>query len=172
MFKYGFSLLLVLSLTSPVLAQESAEQLASESAEESEYRNSVEIFLGAATEASSGATAFALGLGYLREISGDLRVAFVLEFADSDVSREALILVPFYVNLTGGLLLGMGPGIERLQEIGEDGEEETTVLLAVRFSAAWEFEIGGRFIIAPEINMDVADGNGTWVYGAAFGWAF
>jgi hypothetical protein len=171
--KVGLVLLLALAIASPVLAQESAEGLARETAAESEeYSNSVEVLLGAVTEAGSGATAFALGFGYLRDISGDLKIAFVVEFAASDVRREGLILMPFYVNPTGGLLLGMGPGIEGLRETGEDGEEETTVLLAVRFSAAWEFEIGRRFIIAPEINMDVADGNGTWVYGVALGWAF
>ncbi len=163
---FGLPLLFALSPASSLLAQDSVE-----SAEEGEeHSNSVELFLGGATETEGGASGWAIGLGYLRHISGDLKVAFVAEIAPG-LEREWLLLAPLYVQPVGGLLVGMGPGIDsRLETHGD--EEERTLYLAVRFSAAWEFEIGHRFLVTPEVNMDVVDGSGTWVYGVAFGVAF
>lgn len=163
---FGLPLLVALSPASPLLAQDSIE-----SAEEGEeYSNSVEILLGAATETEGGESGWAIGLGYLRHISGDLKIGVVAEVAPG-LEREWLLLAPLYVQPIGGLLVGMGPGIDsRLETHGD--EEERTIYLAVRFSAAWEFEVGRRFFIAPEVNMDVVDGSGTWVYGMVFGVAF
>lgn len=174
MFKYGFSLLLVMSLASPVLAQESAEQLARESAEESEeYSNAVDVLLGATTETDPTLTAFTIGLGYLRRLSPFWTVGVAGEFATSSVLREWLIFANVYIRPAGGLVLGTGPGIEgALEKASEDEEGEQTSDFAWRFFVGWEFEVGSRYTISPEVNLDLIGGEVAWVYGVAFGVQF
>lgn len=155
------------SLVSPLTAQESGE-------EEVERRNAVEVFVGAVTETAESATGFGIGLEYNRRLSSSWSLGVeLIEISTTDVSRGWLVVVPAYLHPVGGLELKAGPGIEGSKEQREEGgESETRVEFAMRFGAGWEFELGKRFTLTPEVNMDVIGGSVTWVYGLSFGLDF
>jgi hypothetical protein len=164
----GTALCLLGSLASPLAAQESGE-------DEVERRNAVEVFVGAVTETAESSTGFGIGLEYNRRLSSSWRIGVeLIEISTTDVSRGWLVVVPAYFNPVGGLGLKAGPGIEGSKETSEEeGESETKVEFAMRFGAGWEFELGSRFTVTPEINLDVVGGDDiTWVYGLSFGWGF
>lgn len=159
--------LVLLCLAPPVAAQEAGE-------EEAEYRNAVELFVGAVTETEESASGPGIGIEYQRHLSTRWSLGIeAIEISTTNVSRGFLVVVPLYFNLVGGLGLKAGPGIEGSREEPEDGGEgESTTRFAMRFGAGWEFELGKRFTLTPEVNMDVIEGNLTWVYGLSFGVEF
>lgn len=160
-------LVLVCCFAPPVTAQEVGE-------EESEYRNAVELFVGAVTETEESATGIGVGLEYQRHLSSRWSLGIeAIEISTTEVSRGFLVVVPVYLNPVGGLGLKAGPGIEGSKEEAEDGgESESSTRFAMRFGAGWEFELGKRFTLTPEVNMDVIGGSLTWVYGLSFGVEF
>ena len=162
--RFGMPLLLLLSLASRGVAQESG-------AEEVELRNAVEVFVGAVTETEESATGFGVGLEYNRRLSRRWSLGVeLIEISTTDVGRGWLVIVPAYFHPVGGLSLKAGAGVEGSKEEPEDGSEsETKIEFAARFGAAWEFELGRRFTISPEVNLDLVGGSVTWVYGLSFG---
>jgi hypothetical protein len=158
--------LLLIGLAAPLHGQESED-------EEEERLNAVELFLGGVTETSESATGFGAGLGYVRRLSSLWGLGVAGELSTTDVERAWLLNVPIYFYPAGGLGIKVGPVIEGSKEKPEEGEEsETETELGVRFGAAWEFEVGERFTVSPEVNLDLVDGSTTWVYGLTFGLGF
>ena len=158
--------LLLIGLAAPLHGQES-------DGEEEERLNAVEVFLGGVTETDDWATGFGAGLGYVRHLSTMWGLGVAGELSTTDVERAWLVNVPLYFYPAGGLGLKAGPVIEGSKEAPEDGEEgETKTEFGVRFGAAWEFEIGERFTLSPEVNLDLVGGSVTWVYGLTFGLGF
>jgi hypothetical protein len=159
-------ILFVSSLATPLYGQESGGT-------DEEHRNAVELFLGGVTETDDSSTGLGVGLGYVRHLSSRWGLGVTGELSTSDVSRDWLAIVPVYLFPVGGLALLAGPAIEGSEEKPEDGgEAERTTNVGVRFGAAWEFELGKRFTLSPEVNLDVIDGGTTWVYGLAVGVGF
>ena len=164
--KFGLPPLLLCWFAAPLMAQESAEA-------EEEHRNAVELFLGGVTETDESATGFGVGLGYVRHLSTMWSLGVAGELSTSEVSRDWLITIPVYFKPTGGLVLWTGPVIEGSDEAPEDGgDSERATNLGVRFGTAWEFEVGERFTLSPEVNLDLVDGSSTWVYGLSVGVGF
>lgn len=161
------SCVLSLGTALPLAAQESGE-------EDEEPRNAVEVFVGAVTETEEETTGFGIGLEYNRRLSSTWRLgAELIEISTTDVSRGWLVVVPAYFNPVGGLGLKAGPGIEGSKERSEEGgESETKTEFAMRFGAGWELELGDRFTVTPEVNLDLIGGDVTWVYGVSFGLRF
>jgi hypothetical protein len=161
-------------VSSPLLAQEAraGEQEAGE--KEKERRNSVELFVGLVTETDESATGPGIGIEYNRRLSSRWRVGIeAVELSTNDVSRAWLVVVPVYFNPIGGLGLKAGPGLEGASEEPEDGgESETTTQFVVRVGAGWEFELGERFTLTPEANLDLVGGSASLVYGVSFGLRF
>lgn len=159
--------ILLSCLAPPLAAQESGE-------EEAEHRNSVELFFGAVTETGESATGPGIGVEYQRHLSQRWSVGVeAIELSTNDVSRSWLVVVPVYFTLVKGLGIKAGPGLEGSNEKPEDGgESETSVTFAMRFGTGWEFELGRRFTLTPEINMDLIGGSVTWVYGLSVGLRF
>ncbi len=173
--RFGLALIALLSFALPVHAQEPVArgQLSQEPSEESEeYPNAVDVLLGATTETDPSLTAFTVGIGYLRRLSPLWSVGVAGEFATSSTLREWLVFANVYIRPVGGLVLGTGPGIESALEVVEDEESEGSTDFAWRFLTAWEFEVGSRFTISPEFNLDLIGGKVAWVYGVAFGVQF
>ena len=158
--------LLLIGLAAPLHGQESE-------GEEEERLNAVELFLGGVTETDDWATGFGAGLGYVRHLSTMWGLGVAGELSTTDVERAWLVNVPLYFYPAGGLGLKAGPVLEGSDEASEDGgDTERATNLGARFGAGWEFELGERFTLSPEINLDVVDGSSTWVYGLTFGVGF
>ena len=164
--KWGLPLLLLCGRATPLMAQESTEA-------EREYRNAVELFIGGVTETDESATGLGVGLGYVRHLSTMWGLGVSGELSNTDVSRDWVIIIPVYFYPTGGLVLWTGPLIEGSEDVPEDGgDSERSTNLGVRLGTAWEFEVGERFTLSPEVNLDLIDGSVTWVYGLSFGVGF
>ncbi len=158
--------LLLIGFVAPLHGQEAEGK-------EEERLNAVEVFLGGVTETDDWATGFGAGLGYGRRLSSSWGVGVAGELSTTDVERAWLLNVPVYFYPAGGLGLKAGPVLEGSDEASEDGEDsERATNFGVRFGAAWEFEVGERFTLSPEVNLDVVDGSTTWVYGLSFGYRF
>jgi len=172
--RFAAPLVLSCCLASPLLAQEArdGEQAAGEKGKE--RRNSVELFVGFVTETDESATGPGFGIEYQRQISSRWYLGVeAIELSTNDVSRSWLVVVPAYFSPLGGLGLKAGPGLEGSSEEPEDGgESETTTQFAVRVGAGWEFELGERFTLTPEANLDLVGGSATLVYGVSFGLRF
>jgi hypothetical protein len=68
--------------------------------------------------------------------------------------------VPFILHPHDGWVLLAAPGVEIA-----DGETE----FLFRIGGAYEFEVGEKLSIAPEINIDFTEGEQKFVFGLAFG---
>lgn len=146
------------------------------------HLNTLSVFLGPATRfKADNPTDLALGFEYARSVTNWLKIGALLEFIPGETNRDRVIAMPFFLHLTRSLLLVAGPGVERSvpREDGvepaphsssESGEAHNAFLF--RFGVDYEIGIGSRFVLAPQINADVAGGHWTLVYGAAFGIAF
>ena len=165
--KFGPLFLLLCLFAAPLVAQEA-------DAEKVEYKNSVELFVGGVTETDESATGPGVGLEYNRRLSSRWSIGVeAIELSTNDVSRSWLVVVPAYFHLTDGLSLKAGPGLEGSKDKPEDGgESESTTEFVVRLGAGYEFELGRRFTVSPEVNADLIGGNVTWVYGLSFGLGF
>jgi hypothetical protein len=164
--KFGLPLLVLSWVAAPLMAQESTEA-------EQEHRNAVELFIGGVTETDESATGLGVGLGYVRHLSTMWGLGVSGELSSTDVSRDWVIIIPAYFYPTGGLVLWAGPVIEGSEDVPEDGgDSERSTTLGVRLGTAWEFEVGERFTLSPEVNLDLIDGSVTWVYGLSFGVGF
>lgn len=163
----GLVAILLCCLAPAVAAQEA-------DGEEREHRNSVELFVGAVTETEESATGPGFGIEYQRHLSQRWWLGVeAIELSTNDVGRSWLVVVPVYFTLVKGLGIKAGPGLEGSEEKPEDGGEgEPTTEFAMRFGAGWEFELGKRFTLTPELNMDVIGGSVTWVYGVSLGLGF
>lgn len=164
--------LLIFGLASPLGAQEAQQEGAGQ--EWKERRNEVELFVGGVTETEESATGFGIGLEYNRRLSARWSLGVeAVEISATDVSRNWLFVFPLYFHVTDAFGLKVGPGVEGSKEEPENGEEsETKTQFVVRFGAGYEFELGERFTLTPEVNIDLIDGNATWVYGVSFGYQF
>ena len=160
------SLLLLTGFRSPLAAQDNAE--------EKEYRNSVELFLGVVTETEESATGPGIGIEYKRHLSDRWSLGIeAIELSTNDVSRDFVVVVPAYYRLVGGLGVKAGVGLEGSKSKPEDGgTSETETQFLVRFGAGWELELGRRFTLTPEVNLDLVGGEVSLVYGVSLGLGF
>jgi hypothetical protein len=142
--------------------------------EERARPNAVELFVGGVTETEESASGFGIGIEYNRRLSRRWSVGVeAIELSTTDVTRNWLVVFPVYFHVTEGLGVKAGPGLEGSKEESEEGaDSESTTEFALRLGAGYEFELGERFTITPEINADLIGGNVTWVYGVSFGLKF
>ena len=173
-FRFAAPLVLFCCFSSPLLAQETRDGEQEAGEKEKERRNSLELFVGFVTETDESATGPGFGIEYKRQISSRWYLGVeAIEISTNDVSRSWLVVVPAYFNPLSGLGLKAGPGLEGSSEEPEDGGESgTTTQFVVRVGAGWEFELGERFTLTPEANLDLVGGSASLVYGASFGLRF
>ena len=160
------SLLLLIGSGSHLAAQDTGEK--------KEHRNSIELFLGAVTETDENATGPAIGIEYQRHLSDRWSLGVeALELSTNDVSRDWVVVVPAYYRLVGGFGVKAGVGLEgsKSKPEGSSASEAETQFL-VRFGAGWELELGRRFSLTPEINVDLVGGAVSLVYGVSLGLGF
>jgi hypothetical protein len=89
-------------------------------------------------------------------------VGALVEAASGDL-RDAVVAGLIFVHPWKGLLFAAGPGAE----ISSHGTEYLT-----RLGLAYQFPIAGRFTIAPNFNVDLVDGEPTYIYGITLGMGF
>ncbi len=150
---------------------------------EEHARNGLGIVLGGTYESEEKDTFFTIGAEYERLFSPKFAVALGVEYI---TEVDALVAVlPFVYRHGSGWRLLAGPGLELKTRrphgeseheggagIAEDiadglpGKEENLFLW--RFGAAYNFEVGERYSIAPHVDLDLVREDGHWVEAVVF----
>jgi len=135
-------------------------------ADEIEYPNRIELFLGDTYEGGEeGDThGFSVGLTYERRLTKLIGVGVFGEYAH-DPYNEWVFGAPLFLHPYMGFRLQIAPGVDLSRAEGAS----TAFLL--RAGIGYEFEFG-RWTIMPEINGDFVDGSRLGVFGVSFGYGF
>jgi hypothetical protein len=93
--------------------------------------------------------------------------------------KETVVAFPVFFHPGAGLRLGMGPGFERYtgdlpEEHAHHGEatHDDKAHFLWRFQALYDFPVGKRFTITPNLALDIQSGRQVFVYGVTFGVGF
>ena len=129
--------------------------------DDSEHHKNVAGIFAGITYADRRHNEPALGVEYARHINDKFSIGAVAEytFGDADVWVFA---VPFGYSV-GHWKMYVAPGIED----GHHGKENL-----LRLGVERAFEMSGNWEIAPQINVDIVDGEDVWVFGVFFGRKF
>jgi uncharacterized protein involved in copper resistance len=84
------------------------------------------------------------------------------EYAAGDFDKWS-ISVPLFIHPYKGWRFELAPGVEHKKSKDE---------FLLRIGAAYEFMLSDRWMLIPEIAVDVVDGDEAIVYGLAFGFGF
>jgi hypothetical protein len=142
-----------------------------------DFKNEVALFLGY-TDEEGHDLEFTLAFDYKRRVAEKWAVGGAIDYAGGELRNTVLLALAFYWPGLGNLQLLAGPGVEFHEGRGlERHHGEVTVdkdatYFVVRVGAAYDFHLGERFGIVPNVNLDLVDGERVWVYGLAFtyGW--
>ena len=140
---------MVFSAASLTYAQEPAD------AEETQYRNSLALFVGALSNVETDETGPAIGVDYTREVRERLAIVALAEWANAG-EREAAFGGGVEVKPGGNVKLVFAPGVilERTDE--EDGSSSRETLFVFRTGFGYELEVSGVPLV-PTINFDIVD---------------
>ncbi len=152
-------LLLGVAATCPIKSAtgETAEHAVGE---EHFHRNVVGVF-GGITHEGRRENDPALGVEYERRISESFGIGALAEYTSSE-DEFWVFAVPFAFH-TGPWKLYLAPGVE-------DSEHGTEHL--VRLGVEYAFDLSGGWEIAPQIDLDLVDGEEVWVFGLVFARGF
>ena len=121
-----------------------------------QHKNIAGIFAGV-THGGRRKNAGALGLEYARHIVGNFSIGAVAEYTAGDADVWVFAVPLAYT--VGHWKMYVAPGIED----GHHGKEDL-----VRFGVERAFEMSGGWEIAPQLNVDIVDGEDVWVLGVVF----
>lgn len=164
MLKHVTVVLLLAALLTLLQSHNLTAQEAREPGGDAEERNFVELFLGGVSKDIEGETDTGVGLGasYERRLSRLVGLGVLLELAAGEI-RDAVLLLPVTFHVYQGLRFLGAPGVE----FSRGGEKA----FAFRLGTAYEFELP-RVSLSPEFNVDLIEGDVTFVYGVSVGFGF
>ena len=127
-----------------------------------ENRHGIELFLGNAHD--DGEDGFTVGLGYEYRLNQLFGIGGFMEFTGGDL-KEWILAPAFVLHPYKGwrFLVAAGVDVSR-----HDRDNE----FLFRVGAGYEFEIGEKWAITPEFNVDFVDNSEVFVYGLSFGYKF
>jgi len=152
------------------------------------HKNDIGIFLGL-TDEHGHPTEFTWGLDYKRRVAKHWAVGGLFDYAGGGL-RDAIIAASVTWWSDVGLTLTAAPGIEfhrgrssnegcgcggstKSEETGEHGEaDEDASYFVLRLGVGWGFPISESYVIEPQINLDLVEGEKVWVYGVNFIYAW
>jgi hypothetical protein len=120
---------------------------AAEEASEGEEKNSVGLFLGATIKESE--TEGSIGVKYERRLEERYGLGVILEYTP-DLAERFVTLPALFVHPWRQLSLTLAPGFVT---------EDSDTFFALRVGGGWDFELGGGFSLAPELNYDFVSGD-------------
>ncbi len=171
--------LAALLLLAPLSAQEAHGEDHGEATHH--FANELALFVG--NTHRDGRDGFTIGLDYARSLSERVALGLFFDWAIGDNGRAFVAGVPVYLTPGfGDLSLTLGAGIERetptsetveSQDSSENAHEAETLFMA-RFGMQYPlyFGPGGRFLVAPQANLDVTREHRAAVLGAIIGVEF
>jgi hypothetical protein len=149
------------------------------------HKNDIGIFLGL-TDEHGHPNEPTLGLDYKRRVAKHWAIGGLFDYAGGDL-RNMIVAASVTWWSDVGLTLTAAPGIEfhrgrssnegcgcagsaKSEEIGEADKDARYFLL--RLGAGWGFPIGQNYVIEPQVNLDLVEGEKVWVYGVNFIYAW
>ena len=129
-----------------------------------EHRHGTELFIGNTHD--DGEDGFTVGLGYEYRLNQLLGIGGIVEYAGVDF-KELLVIAPLYLHPYKGWLFVVAPGVAIPKKHSVDHVE-----FLFRVGAAYEFEIGEKWALIPEFNVDFVNNREQLVFGLAFGYKF
>ena len=124
-----------------------------------------------------------IGLEYERRPWRRVGLVLAFEYVGGDL-REYILAGGVILHPVGGLHITLGGGLER-RPAHEDHEEEQAVevasneagsstesLFVARLGISYEIELGHRWSLTPQFNLDFVDGEVVEVFGASVGFGF
>jgi hypothetical protein len=143
-----------------VEAHSSAEAHDADGSEHSFHQNTLGVFVGI-THAGRRENGPAIGLEYSRRFNQHFSIGGIAEYTGGDADLW-VAAIPFVWHLDTWKLY-VAPGVED----GHHGTEEL-----VRLGVEYAFELKDGWEIAPQINVDLVDGDQAWVFGVLFARGF
>ena len=126
-----------------------------------DYRNVAGVLAGATLlEDDFGAT---FGLSYERRLGRWYGLGAFADYLTSS-SRNVATGVSFYLHPTRAIKVVVAPGVD-FRRVGPD-------LVLLRMGVGYDFAIGPRWMISPEIDIDFEGGYRIYVVGVELGWRF
>jgi hypothetical protein len=124
------------------------------------HKNVIGLFTGI-THENRGSNEFAVGLEYERRFTEHFGIGAVVEYTGGDADTWVYAL-PFAWHIDRWKFY-VAPGIED----GHHGKEDL-----IRLGGEYAFHLSGGWEIAPQVNVDLVDGEDIWVFGAVFALGF
>ncbi|MBW2267572.1 MAG: hypothetical protein JRH16_03265 [Deltaproteobacteria bacterium] len=127
------------------------------------HRHHVAVFLGGAVrDEHHTESGFAVGLDYEYLLTHLLGAGLLVEVATGDLDTVTVVF-PLVLHPWRGLRFVAAPGME----IPDHGDVE----FAMRLGTGYHFPFGD-LTVGPEFNVDLVEGEPTYVIGVSFGWGF
>lgn len=150
-------LLLITFVAGPALSEESADGHHEEGHEDS---NDVGLFLGGSHHKDENG--FSVGLDYEHRLNAIFGAGGLVEYTAGDF--DSWVIAPsLFIHPYKGFRLILAPGVET---------KESKSNFLFRTGLAYQFEIGNKWSISPEYNVDFVHGETVHVYGVSFGLGF
>ena len=155
---------------------------ASEAHEVHHHSNHLALFLGGTDGKGEIGVAFTVGLDYERRLGKGLGIVALFDYAARPL-EETVLGAGLMVHPTGGLVFTVAPGVlfekERgghdaaSRSAGGYGESSgTNAELVLRVGVMYEIEIGERFSLAPQFDLDLLGRDTVPVFGVSAGIGF
>ena len=158
----GLMMILLLLLVPVKIPAEEAGHGSKE--KELEHRHLIALFIGDTHEKEENG--ITVGLGYEYRLNELFGIGGVVEYAGVDF-KELIVIAPLYLHPYKGWLFVVAPGVAIPKKHSVD-----VVKFLFRVGAAYEFEIGEKWALIPEFNVDFVDDREALVFGLAFGYEF
>ena len=158
----GLMMILLVLIVPVKIPAEEAEHGSKE--KELEHRHLIALFIGDTHEdEENGIT---VGLGYEYRLNQLFGIGGIVEYAGVDF-KESLVMAPLFLHPYKGWLFVVAPGVAIPKKHSGDDVE-----FLFRVGAAYEFEIGEKWVLTPEFNVDFVDNREALVFGLSFGYKF
>jgi len=153
----AFCLLLITLIASPALSEESAYSHHEEGHENS---NDVALFLGNTHHGDENG--FSVGLDYEHRLNTIFGAGGLVEYSAGDFDSW-VVAASLFIHPYKGFRLILAPGFEN---------KDSSSNFLFRTGVAYQFEIGNKWSISPEYNLDFVHNETVQVYGVSFGFGF
>jgi hypothetical protein len=153
----AFCLLLMTLIAGPALSEESVD---THHEEGHENINDVALFLGNTHHGDENG--FSVGLDYEQRLNRILGAGGLLEYSVGDF-HSWVVAASLFIHPYKGFRLILAPGFET---------KDNRSNFLFRTGVAYQFEIGDKWSISPEYNVDFVHNETVQVYGVSFGFGF
>lgn len=169
-------------LVSVALCALTASASASEAHEDHHHPNHLAVFLGGTDGKGDTGVGFTVGVDCERRLNEWLGVVALFDYAARPLD-ETVLGVGLMVHPAGRLAFAVAPGVVFEKDHGTHGTasrsdgvhgelSDTTAEFMIRIGLMYQIELGERFSLAPQLNLDLLGRDTVPVFGISAGVGF